>query len=124
HCSNPERTPPGGTALAVVSRGCRTGSVPSSLGKGSPLSRFTLSAVPTALVLAVATLVASAAAGAAVPPGPASAPDKPQAVALRLPPPIVYADKRGPERSVTFSHDTHVAVANDRCVGCHPEPVR
>jgi c(7)-type cytochrome triheme protein len=44
--------------------------------------------------------------------------------ALRLPADIVYSHTVGPDSAVFFSHDTHVALAGNRCLGCHPAPFR
>mgnify|MGYP001617876451 CR=1 FL=1 len=44
--------------------------------------------------------------------------------ALRLPADIVYSRTVGPDSAVSFSHDTHVALAGNRCLGCHPAPFR
>jgi len=43
-------------------------------------------------------------------------------VEVRLPADIVYGRVVGSERAVVFSHASHVALANDRCTGCHPQP--
>jgi c(7)-type cytochrome triheme protein len=43
---------------------------------------------------------------------------------LRLPPDLTYnaaPDSPGP---VLFSHQTHVALADNKCLGCHPAPFR
>jgi c(7)-type cytochrome triheme protein len=64
-----------------------------------------------ALVLAC-SLAIPAAAGAAVPPP------------LKLPADIVYSRRVGPDSAVTFRHGTHVAIAGNRCLGCHPAPFR
>ena len=54
-------------------------------------------------------------------PAPPEGPRSPSP-ALRLPADIVYARTVGPDSAVTFSHDTHVALAGNRCLGCHPAP--
>jgi c(7)-type cytochrome triheme protein len=46
------------------------------------------------------------------------------APALRLPADIVYSHAVGPDSAVHFSHDSHVALAGNRCLGCHPAPFR
>jgi c(7)-type cytochrome triheme protein len=46
------------------------------------------------------------------------------AVALRLPADIVYEQPADSDRAVIFRHSTHVAMAGNRCLGCHPEPFR
>jgi len=56
-------------------------------------------------------------------PSPAGGPGGP-APALRLPADIVYSHAVGPDSAVHFSHDTHVAFAGNRCLGCHPAPFR
>jgi c(7)-type cytochrome triheme protein len=43
---------------------------------------------------------------------------------LRLPADITYSHAVGPDSAVHFSHDTHVAFAGNRCLGCHPTPFR
>jgi c(7)-type cytochrome triheme protein len=54
------------------------------------------------------------------PPKPASA----RAVELRLPADIVYQRASRPDSAVVFRHGTHVALAGDKCLGCHPLPFR
>ncbi len=70
-------------------------------------------AVP-AVLLALALLLPAASAGAA-----AVARVSP-AVEIRLPADIVYSRAPGADSAVTFSHRTHVALAGNRCTGCHP----
>jgi c(7)-type cytochrome triheme protein len=41
---------------------------------------------------------------------------------LRLPPDVVYQHAVRPDSAVVFRHTTHVAMAGNRCVGCHPAP--
>jgi c(7)-type cytochrome triheme protein len=36
----------------------------------------------------------------------------------------VYSRTVGPDSAVTFSHESHVALAGNRCLGCHPAPFR
>lgn len=43
---------------------------------------------------------------------------------LRLPPPVVFAKTVGPERAVSFRHETHLDLAPGSCLACHPEPFR
>jgi c(7)-type cytochrome triheme protein len=42
------------------------------------------------------------------------------AIELRLPADIVYQRTVGADSAVTFSHQTHVMLAGNRCTGCHP----
>jgi c(7)-type cytochrome triheme protein len=44
--------------------------------------------------------------------------------ALRLPPGIAYDTAPGSPGPVTFSHETHVALSDNKCLGCHPAPFR
>ena len=46
------------------------------------------------------------------------------AVAVRLPADLVFGDSTAPARAVVFSHETHFALAGNRCTGCHPRPFR
>jgi c(7)-type cytochrome triheme protein len=73
-----------------------------------------------------ALLIVACVAGAlgASTPGVAPAPTGRPAIPLRLPPPIVYERSVGADSAVTFSHETHVALAGNTCLGCHPEPFR
>ncbi len=50
-----------------------------------------------------------------------SAPARP-AVSLRLPADIEYVTAGKPDSAVVFRHGTHVALAGNRCTGCHPRP--
>jgi len=43
---------------------------------------------------------------------------------LRLPRDIVYTRSKDSPGPVVFSHATHVAIADNRCTGCHPAPFR
>ena len=43
---------------------------------------------------------------------------------LRLPRDIVYSHSKDSPGPVTFSHTTHVAIADNTCTGCHPAPFR
>lgn len=88
------------------------------------MSRFTLQVSHLALALAAWWPAALAAAPAASPATSAPAVARPPALPLRLPPPTVYERTVGADSAVTFSHETHVALANDRCTGCHPKPFR
>ena len=54
----------------------------------------------------------------------AGVPAAPPPVELKLPPPIVYEKAVGAERAVVFRHETHVALAGNKCAGCHPRPFR
>lgn len=42
------------------------------------------------------------------------------AIELRLPADIVYMREGHADSAVTFSHSTHVMLAENRCTGCHP----
>jgi c(7)-type cytochrome triheme protein len=46
------------------------------------------------------------------------------AATLRLPPDITYDRKQDSPGPVVFSHVNHVALADDKCTGCHPEPFK
>jgi c(7)-type cytochrome triheme protein len=72
------------------------------------------------LPVLVAWLVAVASPCYPAPPGG----PRPASPALRLPADLEYARTIGPDSVVTFSHDTHVAFAGNRCLGCHPAPFR
>ncbi len=76
---------------------------------------------PAAPALAVVVFAAVAAAALA---GAASAAAADKAPALRLPPDLVFAKAEGSPGPVVFSHATHVAIADKKCVGCHPQPFR
>ena len=39
---------------------------------------------------------------------------------LRLPPDVTYGGAEASPGPVVFSHATHVPLADDRCVACHP----
>jgi lipopolysaccharide/colanic/teichoic acid biosynthesis glycosyltransferase len=43
---------------------------------------------------------------------------------IRLPRDIVYAKAKDSPGPVVFSHDTHVAIADNKCTGCHPAPFK
>jgi c(7)-type cytochrome triheme protein len=43
---------------------------------------------------------------------------------LRLPAEILYEKTVGPDSAVAFRHDTHVALAGQKCTGCHPQLFR
>ncbi len=58
---------------------------------------------------------AGAAPSTAAPPAPAAP------IELRLPADIVYRTIQGRDSAVVFSHQTHVALAENRCTGCHPQ---
>lgn len=45
-------------------------------------------------------------------------------VDLRLPAEILYDRTVGPDSAVVFRHETHVALAGQKCTGCHPRPFR
>lgn len=60
------------------------------------------------LLLAAATLASSAAAG------------DDDGPAMRLPADVTYRGGEDSPGPVVFSHETHVAVADGRCTGCHP----
>jgi len=51
-----------------------------------------------------------------------AASDKPPEI--RLPRAIVYARAKDSPGPVVFSHGTHVAIAGNKCTGCHPAPFR
>ncbi len=39
---------------------------------------------------------------------------------LRLPPDVTYSDAGASPGPVVFSHTTHAALADNKCIGCHP----
>jgi c(7)-type cytochrome triheme protein len=41
---------------------------------------------------------------------------------LRLPPAVTYDGAEGSPGPVVFSHTTHVPLADDHCLVCHPAP--
>lgn len=43
-------------------------------------------------------------------------------VEVRLPPDIVFADSADSPDAVVFSHATHAAFVDNRCLTCHPRP--
>lgn len=43
---------------------------------------------------------------------------------LRLPPDVTYQLIVGPDSAVVFSHQTHFALAGNRCTACHPQTFR
>jgi len=43
---------------------------------------------------------------------------------LRLPRDIVYDTAKDSPGPVVFSHDTHVAIVDNKCTGCHPAPFK
>lgn len=45
-------------------------------------------------------------------------------VDLRLPKLITYGSAPGSPGPVRFSHETHVAIADNKCLGCHPASFR
>ena len=59
-----------------------------------------------AVVLAASPLAASG-----------GAPDAPE---VRLPPNVTYRSADTSPGPVVFSHSTHVPLADDRCIACHP----
>lgn len=74
-------------------------------------------ALRIALALWIGALVASSA------PAPGRAQES-RPIPLKLPAPIVYERAVGAGRAVAFRHESHVALASNRCIGCHPEPFR
>ena len=55
---------------------------------------------------------------------PSALPPSAARVDLDLPAPIVYEKSVGADRAVVFRHETHVALAGNKCLGCHPRPFR
>jgi len=43
---------------------------------------------------------------------------------IRLPRDIVYDKAKDSPGPVVFSHDTHAAIADNKCTGCHPAPFK
>lgn len=43
-------------------------------------------------------------------------------VEVRLPPDILFADSPDSPAAVVFSHQTHAAFVDNRCLTCHPQP--
>jgi c(7)-type cytochrome triheme protein len=74
-------------------------------------------------LLLCAVLLAIAVHAQASPAGQDSTRNTPD-VALKLPADIVYDRATGSDSAVVFSHQTHVAAAENRCTGCHPQPFR
>lgn len=91
-----------------------------SLTDGGPMT--ILSPHPHARVrwaMAVAALAALALSA----PAPARAEASNAPPAMRLPADIVYG-RAGSDSAVVFRHATHVALAGDKCTGCHPQTFR
>jgi len=63
-----------------------------------------------------------------LPPASGATPATPGAprldIEIHLPPDIVYEQSLKADSAVVFSHGTHVALAENRCTGCHPKPFR
>ena len=72
---------------------------------------------------AMVVFIAFAGSSGAAPAAPGAAPTAPQP-ALKLPPNVSYELVVGPDRAVVFSHETHVALAGNRCTACHPQTFR
>jgi len=72
---------------------------------------------PVAHVVAVLVLAQALAAATAA----ANPSDPPYPIEIRLPADAVYDRTVGPDSAVTFRHATHVALAGNRCTGCHPQ---
>ncbi len=68
---------------------------------------------------AVATVLVAAALGSLPAGGSTSAPP-----GLRLPADAIYDSSVGADSAVVFRHGTHVALAGNRCTGCHPQLFR
>lgn len=81
---------------------------------------FAIRGIGTAVLCLVAALPAFGAPASGSNGGHA-APDRP-AVTLRLPADIQYVHAGKPDSTVVFRHGTHVALAGNRCTGCHPRP--
>jgi c(7)-type cytochrome triheme protein len=77
---------------------------------------------PWPLVVAGALLVPSLARSA--PPAERAAAVAVVEAPLKLPADIVYSKVAGDDSAVVFSHQTHVAYENNRCVRCHPQPFK
>ena len=88
------------------------------------MSRFELNGFRAALVLSALVLGALEATTAGPRSEPAVRGSKATAVPLRLPAAIVYERVVGADSAVTFRHESHVELAEPRCLGCHPEPFR
>src|SRR5262245_53839677 len=86
----------------------------------SPASATAIAAVTIASVAVAALAIVAAA--AITTSSVLASPDKPPE--LRLPQDIVYDKAKDSPGPVTFSHATHVAIADNRCTGCHPAPFR
>jgi len=54
----------------------------------------------------------------------AGSPGGPPPPALRLPADVAYELVVGADRAVVFSHETHFALAGNRCTACHPQTFR
>lgn len=75
------------------------------------MSRSMAAASVAAVIAAVGLAAALALAAEPAPP-------------LRLPPDRVYEKAKDSPGPVVFSHQTHVAIADNKCTGCHPVPFR
>jgi c(7)-type cytochrome triheme protein len=73
---------------------------------------------PRVALAAVLAAALAAVAGAAIVIAADPAPE------LRLPPDLVYQKAQDSPGPVTFSHVNHVALADNKCTGCHPGPFR
>ncbi len=51
-------------------------------------------------------------------------PKNEKAVPLRLPPDIVFDKAKDAPASVVFSHASHVALEQNCCLACHPQPFK
>jgi c(7)-type cytochrome triheme protein len=75
----------------------------------------------------LAGVILSIAAACSSAPGPVRAdgsPTGPAPPALKLPANVAYELVVGPDRAVVFSHETHFALAGNRCTACHPQTFR
>ena len=43
-------------------------------------------------------------------------------VEIKLPPDLVFDKAKGSAGAVVFSHQSHAALADNKCTGCHPQP--
>jgi c(7)-type cytochrome triheme protein len=72
----------------------------------------------------LAALLSLTCATPAIAGSPTTPSPQPFSVELKLPPDIVYSRTVSRDSAVVFSHETHVALAGNRCTGCHPQPFR
>jgi c(7)-type cytochrome triheme protein len=73
---------------------------------------------------ALAALLLLPSSAAAAPPASGETTPTVASVTIRLPADLVYDHEVGPDSAVVFSHETHFALEDNRCTGCHPRPFK